>query len=553
MRRLRTSVTGLRRLKLRLGSSVSHKPPVVVPPPPESPIYRLATRQYGIGYNAETVVLTGDGTAKTYSVTLVNESGRALDTLAITFQGWGLTTTGTPAAGNDFTNSGNIEYPVGGTQTPMPDVVVPGIVGGPVKSVDITMPTSIPAGASFKLNFTSTIANGAKYISRLGFAGVVTKAKASELRKEAVMGCGDSLATNNGAALMNASAGKCPVYHASIVGTTVQTYAANGGANFVRQIALAKMLGITRIICNWSTNDLTAGRTPTQILADLQVLRAMANAEGIKFTQITMLPRVSKKAAIAVGPVTSAGNVMTMTVPDASIFVVNQAYTIAGATQTEYNGSFICRSIDTGTNKITFPFVGSATPTATGSITITSRAFTSSVYWQQPNPGYEPGPNSSRGQFNAAIRAGAFDGYIDWADAVEPYRDSGRFAVAGEKAALPLPVVATVLNASPRTTSRFITDYAVGSNTMANGVAQFISGTNIGVLKGGSNNTNGDFTAATAWTNIPAVNDQLVMWPGNSYAGDDGTHLRVATGGLGGQVMIDQPTGAAIDSWLAAA
>jgi hypothetical protein len=244
---------------------------------------------------------------------------------------------------------------------------------------------------------------------------------------------------------------------------------------------------------------------------------------------------------------------MTMTVPDASIFVVNQAYAIAGATQTEYNGSFICRSVDTANNKITFPFVGSATTTATGSITIAARATTSTIYWQQPNPGYEAGASSSRGQFNAAIRAGAFDGYIDWADAVEPYRDSGRFAVAGEKAALPLPVVATVISGGTRTATRFNTDYAVGSNTMANGVVQFISGANVGVLKGGSNNTGGDFTAASAWANVPAIGDQLVMWPGVSYPGDDGTHLRVSTGGLGGQVMIDQPTGVAIDSWLAAA
>ncbi|TDW20411.1 hypothetical protein EV128_12541 [Rhizobium azibense] len=523
---------------------------VTVKPLVLDPIYRLATRQTGPGYNAEAVVLTSDGAAKTYSATLVNESGRAIDIASVALQGWGLTATGTQAAGNDFTVTGNFEYPIGGTQTAINAVVAPGAAGDSIKSDDAVLPTSIPPGASFKVNLSMTVASGAKYITRLGFAGVLTRARPDEL-KPAIYGVGDSIATNNGAALMNASAGRVPVYHASIVGTTAQTYGASGAANFVRQVALAKLLGITHFLANWSTNDIAAGRTVAQILGDLQAMRSLANAEGIKWIQATMLPRVSKKAAVSVQSLTSSGNIMTAQVADASKFVVDQAYTMAGATPSGYNGSLVCIAVDLAANTVSFPCVAGLASPATGTITLAARGTTNTVEWQTASASYAPGPDSPRGQFNATVRGGAFDGYVDWADAIEPYRDAGRFAVAGEKSQLPLPVRVSVVNGAVRTTTRFFTDYAVGSNTMANGLAQFLTGALAGVLKGGSNNTNGDFTVVSAFASAPAIGDLLVMWPGVCYISDDGTHPRVSTGGMGGQVLLDLATGAWIDALLA--
>jgi len=510
------------------------------------PIYRLATRQYGAGYNAENVALVGDGSAKTYSASFVNESGRQMDTIALAFQGWGLVAAGTSDVGNNNVMSSSIVY--NGVTQNFQNVEVRS--GNDDQTADLALTTPIPAGATFTLNISSIVANGAKYLPRLGFAGVLTKAKPDELRS-AFYGVGDSIATNNGAALMNASVGKAPVYHASIIGTTAQTYGANNAANFARQASLAARLGVEAFVSNFSTNDMLANRTPEQILGDLGAMKTLASSKGIKWIQATMLPRVIKKAAVAVTSLTSSGNLMTAKVADANIFTIGQAYTIAGATPAGYNGTTICAGVDAVAGEATFVCAAGLASPATGSITIVARNPTNTVYWQQPiNNNYNPGEASARGQFNKAIRNGAFDGYIDWADAVEPYRDSGRFAVAGEKAALPMPTLNTVLNAGVRTTTRFTSDYASGSNTMANGLVQFVTGADAGLVRGASNNSGGDTTLLTALTAAPAVGDKVWQWPGVCYAGDDGTHLRVPTGGKGGQIMIDEPTSVFLDTFL---
>jgi hypothetical protein len=508
----------------------------------EQPIYRVATRQYGTGYNAESVALTGDGSTKTYTTSLVNESGRQMDTVAIAFQGWGLITTGTQPVGNDNTMSGTITY--NGVTQNFQDVVVPN--GDDTQNADLALSTPIPAGASFSINLSSPVASGAKYPPRLGFAGVLTKALESEL-EPAFYGIGDSIATNNGAALMNASIGKCPVYQASIVGTTAQAYGENT-ANFLRQKNLAKRLGAD-FFCDFGTNDLIASKTPAQILGWLKNMRDLAKADGIGWIQTTMLPRVTKKAAVAVTSLTSDGisNRMKIKVADASIFTIGQAYSVAGATPAGYNGSTICDGLDLAQNEATFICANGLASPATGTITITARNPTNTAYWQQPaNSNYNPGAASPRGVFNTAVRngpsSGDFDAFVDWADAVEPFRDSGRFAVAGEKGKLPLPVIATVIAGGTRTTTRFNTDYGVGSSTTANGLVQFITGANAGQLKGASNNTAGDITLLTALTAAPAVGDKMWVWPGVCYQSDDGIHDRVSTGGMGGQVLLDDET-----------
>lgn len=518
---------------VRFGSNASGGDPLV---------RRLAHRLYGPGYNAETVVLTGDGTAKTYSATLVNESGYAISVASLVLQGWGLVSAGTSPAGNTFPVTGNIEYPVGGaTQAFNGGAVMTVPNDNEFESDDLTLSTVIPAGASFKVNLSATVPNLDKYIIRLGFAGIRTLEKKSRLKKEAVMGVGDSIATNNGGAIYNAAAGVCPCYHFSIIGTTAQTYGASSAANFVRQVRLAGKLGLTRIISNFGTNDFGAARTIAQLEGDLQAMRTAANAIGIKFTQTTMLPRVLKAAAVtASGSVTSSGQTMTVPVPDATKFELLKQYTIAGATQTEYNGSFTCIGVDTGANTVQLLFVGSATTPATGTITIVARLITNTIAFQSAySAKYAAGSGSDRGVFNSHVRGGLFDGFIEWADAVEPSRDSGRFKLGGEDPLLLATTLQNVVSGLTPTTTRWMTDYTGGSSTMANGVSQFVDGVNAGLLKGASNNTNGDYTVNSAYASAPSIGDKLYMTPGNHYCSDDGTHLRVAAGGKGAQLLID--------------
>jgi hypothetical protein len=511
-------------------------------------IYRTATRVLGPGHNSGSAPLTGDGTQKTYSATFVNESGAPIDMMAVVLQGWTLTTTGTTAAGNAYDVTGTVEYPIAGTTTDIGTIA--NASGTCTKSADLVPTTTIPAGASFKVNLFSTIPNGLKYIANLGFAGLVTKKKKSLLRKEAPFGVGDSLATNNGAAVYAATAGRCPCYHASITGTTAQTYGANSAANFARQVELATMLGITAFYSDFGTNDFGAMTSIANLKSYLLNMKNAANAAGIKFFQCTMLPRILKLAAITPVSVTSAGNVMTVTVPDGSKFVVGKSYLIAGATQTEYNQVVVCKS-KVG-NALTFNFPGSGTTPATGSITITSHKYNNTVEFQIPfSSKYAFGAGSDRALFNADVRAGLVsDGYIEWADACEPSRDSGRFVIGGEHAALADIQSCAVVTGTPLTNTRFQTNYTVGSSTVANGGAQFTSGANMGYYRSANGNTNGDYTSGSAFPNIPTVGDTLDIIPGICHTSDDGTHLRVATGGKGGQILIDTPTIAFIQSRL---
>ena len=495
-------------------------------------VKRLAHRVYGPGYNLGTAPLTGDGTQKTYAATFVNDSGFAIDAMSIMLQGWTLRTTGTTDTGNTFTVTGTVEYPVGGTTTDIGSIAV--LSGDNVASADLVPTTIIPAGASFKVNLFSTVPNGQKYITNLGFAGLRTHNFMSKLRKLALFGIGDSIMTNNSGALYNAATGKCPLYLNSITGTTAQTYGASSGANFLRQTDLLGKLGVTHVVSNFGTNDLAASTTVANLKIYLGALKTLVNGKGVKFVQATMTPRTNAIAALS-ATATSSGTVMTATVADATKFIVGNPYVIAGAVETEYNGIRRCSSVNTGNNTVTFVFPGSASPTASGSITINQWKPTFQVDWMTKQ--YLPGPDSERGQFNAWVRGGGVDDYIEWADAVEPSRDSGRWLVAGESPFLPAPELITV--SSVINTTRFNSNYSRGSNTIPNGIVAAITGANIGTHRTGNGNTTGDITVSTAWTSAQQVGDQYYAIPGTSYMSDDGLHPRVSGGGKGGQILLD--------------
>lgn len=519
-----------------------------------APIARLAHRVLGPGHGSGAAPSTGDGTLKTYSVTLVNESGRAIEIASLVLQGWALTTTGTSVPGNSFTVNGNIEYPVGGTTTAMvvdgdPNLVVPSTEL--LVSTETELATVIPDGASFKVNLSSTIPNGLKYIANLGFAGVRTHALAAELCPIALFAVGDSIMTNNGGAAYAAASGKCPVYQTSIAGTTALAYGDSNAANFAKQAELASVLGCTHVISNFGTNDFGSGRSKVTTMGYLEAMRNKVQAYGIKFVQCTMLPRTSRRSAVTALSVTRSGNVMTVELADTSLFTVGMPYTFAGSTDVAYNGTKICTGKTATT--LTFPIFSSTTTPAPGTITLVPWKETVQAEWMQAwAPQFDPGPTSERGLFNAQVRDGVtFDDYIEWADACEPERDSGRWLVAGESELLPTMQEITV--SSVISTSRFNSNYNRGSSTIANGFVQAKTGGNIGTYRAGNGNTNGDITVTSAWPVAQAIGDVYYAMPGVSYMSDDGTHPRVAGGGKGGQPHIQNPTAAKIDEWLLAA
>jgi hypothetical protein len=506
----------------------------------------LAHRVYGAGYNSGAAPLTGDGTAKTYSNTFVNDSGAPITVFSLVFQGWTLTSAGTTDTGNDYVVTGNVEYPVGGTTTDVGSIVVTSgaAVAGPPTRPAVT----IPAGASFKVNLSSTVGNGLKYIVNLGFAGLRNHAPAGTMKRLCVAGFGDSIMTNNGGALYNAALSRCPAYLSSIIGTTAAAYGASGAANFVKQVAISQLLGATHVMSNFGTNDFGASTPLSTLQGYLASMRDVARSRGMKFVQTTMTPRTATTGTLTATTVTSSGTSMTVALSDVSKFTVNQMYTTAGATQTEYNGNFVCTAVDSGAGTVTLLFPGSATTPATGTITVTAwKSHAAQVLWMQPtNSFYASGGASPRGLFNAWVRGGAFDSYIDWADAVEPSRDSGRWLVAGESSLLNVAQLITV--ASVVNTSRFTSNYTAGTSTIPNGAVQPVTGANAGVFKGGNGNTNGDITVTSAWTNAQVIGDQYWAFPGTSYMSDDGLHPRVAGGGKGGQPHLDNATSA----WITA-
>ncbi|AXP07701.1 SGNH/GDSL hydrolase family protein [Sinorhizobium phage phiM6] len=515
------------------------------------PIVRkmLAHRMYGPGHNAGSALPTGDGTQKTYTNSHNNILNIPLETVSVVLQGWTMRTTGTSDTPNPFTVTGQIEYPSGTIVGTLPSMVVNG--GQLAISDDINLTTPIPPGATWVIRLFSTVPLNDKYIVNLGWAGLrVHTTDAASLPKIALMAVGDSIMTNNNGAVYNALNGRCPGYQNSVSGTRASHYGANNAEFFQRQCDLASALGLTHIISNFGTNDYGSGDPLATLQANLLNMKTAANARGVKFVQCTMLPRVSRISAVTATSVTSSGNTMTCVVPDTSLFTVGKPYSISGATQTEYNGSKICTAKDAGAGTVSFLFQGSATTPATGTVTILSWKFTSSPEWTQPfGPEYQPGDSSPRGLLNAWIRAGAFDDYIEWADVVETSRNSNKWLTWGEHANLPDVELITV--SSVTSTTRFNSNYSRGSSTIANGFVQALTGPNIGLVRNGNGNTNGDITVTAAWTSTQQVGNQYYAVPGVSYISDDGTHLRVAGGGKGGQVFLDNATIAWVDAKLA--
>jgi hypothetical protein len=374
-----------------------------------------------------------------------------------------------------------------------------------------------------------------------GLMGVCTTAMRSTLRKESLYSIGDSINTNNGGAVSSAATNQnCPILLMSVSGGRASYHQ----PTFSRYASVAGKIGATRFVSNFGTNDLSAGRTRAQLQSDLQSMRSLAAAQGVLFTQCTLLPKTSRQT-ITTSAQSASGNTMQFTVPDGTKFVVGGAYTVAGAADAGYNGTKFITGI--AGNVLTTHCATGTPATTTGTVTITSRNWSTRAL-QTPVAGFEAGASSDRGLQNAYIRtSGNFDGYIDWGDACEVTRDDGVFAVYGEKPemdATQLTTVKALINIS-----RFRINGTWGQNAAASGVLVMLSGVNIGEIRGVNGNSSAadDWTLSTALPLANTVGDQLYAATG-SYPSDDGIHPRVATGTVGaadyrgGQALIVNKT-----------
>jgi hypothetical protein len=119
-------------------------------------------------------------------------------------------------------------------------------------------------------------------------------------------------------------------------------------------------------------------------------VRTDANNQQVR-GDVSTKPIVTNNTRQTVTSVTQVSNVATCTTPVAHNFNTGDTILMAGATQTQYNGSFSITK--TGTTTFTYPISGSPTSPATGTITCEKQMNTSitfTVPWDvQPNDSYE--------------------------------------------------------------------------------------------------------------------------------------------------------------------
>jgi hypothetical protein len=512
-------------------------------------VTRNAVSIFGPGHSNGSAPLTSTGAVVNSAQTFTNESGAPITVGSVAFSGWTLRSTGITVVGNDFPITANIEYPVGGTTTPMTQggsatITVPN--GADVVTDPVTLATPIPVGATFKVNSSMTLTSGLKYTdAKHGISGVLSTAQSKTMSKHNLFVVGDSIQTNNNSAVATVAKGKCPVAQMSISGTQAATYALAG--QFDKQVALAKKLGCTAIVSDFGTNDLAAGKTDVQVLASLNTLKNLAAAQGLKWYQMTILPRGGVKS-VQPTAMSSIGTTLYATVPDASVFEVGRPYATSGGTPAAYNISLMCTAVNLGGNTVEFLFAGAADAAVTvipaigPKYGVSSRGMFNRSAWAT-------GPGNYRSLLNAAIRGGNFDSYIEWADAFETSRDEGGYVVGGEHPKLLAPVSCSVT--SIVNTTRFRSTYAGATSTGTGGGVIFTSGPNVGVFRDINGNTGNDITISGAPPNATTVGDNFVFFPGSIRATDDGTHPRVQTASTGGQQLLNDATSAWLDTLLA--
>lgn len=529
------------------GASVAALFSVVSPAPS---VARNAVRQALPGHNNDALgTATGD---TPWTATYINESGAPITTASLVFVGWRLTASGYAAVGNDVPTTATITYngsnatlTSGGSAT----ILIPN--DGQIVTDAVALGFSIPAGAAFTVAGTQTLANDQKYARsgsvNCGIAGVRTHVTdSSSLKSESLFFMGDSIMTNNGAAVLTASAGKSPCVGHSIGGTKASDY--NSG--FARTTALFQALGCTTMVSNFGTNALG---TAAVLIAQLTPQRDAIRAINGQYAHCTLLPRATS-LSVTVSSLTSVGTTATATVPDASKFIVGYHYSVSGANEAAYNGGVFIESRNLTTNTVTFAFPGNSNVAATGTITLRA-SYASRELMVPHNAAYGAGAESERGQFNAWVRAaGNVDSVIDWGDAVEVVRDDGLWPRGGDKPEMPSEFDLTVASSPTSTTT--VTYFTTAVPTVV-GISNMItSGTRRGTRLSTSSNVPNTGISHGALATPLSPGDVVRIAPMSIRATDDGVHPRSGVGdnsspsSKGGQLLLVNETKRWLDQKL---
>jgi hypothetical protein len=318
-----------------------------VPPPPG---LLMGSRYNQPGFNGYGGSDGGD-TDSNSRIGSYNETGATVTRLRAYFVNWFANPTSEQDGFNPITITAAIEYPAG-TLTRLtfggaPSTVIPPTGAASLaESDEVTLATAIPAGALYWVRTYVAVSAGGKWPqayrildAALGAIGLdervdfstgvdrttgaaIANVAASPVRRgygpvavkatgfvgtpvaRAFAAVGDSLmmgatdvhdpaATGHGniGYFAKAAATSYPVVNLGIAGTAA---ANNLPAAFGRRAALLGRIGVTHVFCNWSINDVIAGRSAAQLANDVAAIAAgFKAAAGVRVIWSTLTPRTA--------------------------------------------------------------------------------------------------------------------------------------------------------------------------------------------------------------------------------------------------------------------
>lgn len=534
-----------------IGVTASQAIGIPAPPPVPTEVTVLATRLFGPGHGQTSSAPASNGTTSTTALTLVNESGAPMDRVRLGFIGWAIqavpSNPGAPLGipGNAIPiDSATIEYPVGtvvGTfqRSGSGAFSIPSDTDL-ITTDELALASAIPAGASFRVSVASTVPNGQRRLHNNGLAAVLTTAMSNTLKKARVFATGDSIMTQDArGAVLLAGAGRCPVLQMSIGGTRGFDYVPVAA----RLAKLAKDVGCTDSITNFGTNDFGADQTEAQLASTLAALRSAYAAEGLDHWQATILPQSSMPTVTVVSAVVDSAAEPTLTITvsetDAARFETAMAYTVAGDTGSPSLNNTYWLTKASPTTWIGPVPADRAGRVGTGTITIKPAFNFSSTTWQQPRGNdWHAVPTlatSPRANINARIRAGEFGGLVEWADALESGRNTGKWRTREDQPDayhldnVQLQVIAGIANAN-----RFSFSPNQPSNKAQGGGVVMLTGGTRGQYRNSTGNQSNDVSTSSNLPAVPAVGDQFMMISGSVSPTTDGVHPSLSGGGTGG-------------------
>lgn len=306
----------------------------------------MGSRYNQAGYNGY-AGSDGSDTDSNSRIASYNETGTSVTQLRAYYANWMATATSEQDGYNPITVQGAVEYPAG-TFTALTFAgasavtIAAGGASSLAESDAVVLAQPIPAGALYWVRTWVTVAPGGRWpqgymiqSSGMGEAvdfatgvdrtqgGTITNMAASTTRRgygpaavkatafggtpvaKAFAAVGDSILMGSTDVLdpvaighgnlgyfAKAAAGRYPVINLGIAGTTAY---GNLPAAFARRAALLAKIGVTHVFCDWGVNDVSAGRSATQVQADIAAIaQGLKNAvPGVVVAWSTITPRTT--------------------------------------------------------------------------------------------------------------------------------------------------------------------------------------------------------------------------------------------------------------------